>query len=182
MNSFSVAAARVLFRARPLEAHAGTRCMRQEGAAANAARLRLDQRQHHLHRNGRVDGRAARLEHLVARVGGQRVGRGHGKLLGGPTLVFGGARRALGLVGARCRPAAVRCCNRPATRRRRSAQCEGGGLGHPVFRHGVGGNPLVLPGGLGADRCYIAEQRLGFVLFLASSALPVSATSYHFVS
>ena len=37
--------------------------VQQEGAAADAAGLRLDQRQHHLHRDGRVHRRAAGLEH-----------------------------------------------------------------------------------------------------------------------
>jgi hypothetical protein len=63
--------------------------MQQEGAAADAAGLRLDQRQHHLHRNGGVERAAAGLEHLVARVGGQRVGRGHGKLLRCPARLVG---------------------------------------------------------------------------------------------
>ena len=133
--------------------HAGTRSMQQEGAAANAARLRLDQRQHHLHRNGRVDGRAARLEHLVARVGGQRVGRGHGKLFSGPARFFGGARRALGLAG---HGVGQRRCG-VATGQQRGGgdqrNAKGGGLGHPVFSMGwagihgsgraVGGRPLL---------------------------------------
>ena len=73
--------------------------VQQEGAAADAAGLRLDQRQHHLHRDGRVHRRAAGLEHLVARVGGQRVGGGHGELRGGPARLLGVARGGLGLAG-----------------------------------------------------------------------------------
>jgi hypothetical protein len=72
--------------------------VQQEGAAADAAGLRLDQRQHHLHRDGRVHRRAACLEHLVARVGGQRVGGGHGELRAS-SPAFGVARGGLGLAG-----------------------------------------------------------------------------------
>jgi hypothetical protein len=54
--------------------------VQQEGAAADAAGLRLHQRQHHLHGNGGVHRRAAGLEHLVARVRGQRVGGSHREL------------------------------------------------------------------------------------------------------
>ncbi len=50
----------------------------QERAAADARRLRLDEREHQLRRDGRVDRRAALLQHLVARLDGQRIrGRHH---------------------------------------------------------------------------------------------------------
>ena len=49
--------------------------MQQERAAADAAGLRLDQRQHHLHCDRGVECAAAGLQHLIAGVGSQRVGR-----------------------------------------------------------------------------------------------------------
>jgi hypothetical protein len=61
----------------------------QEGAAADAGRLRLDQGQHHLHGDRRVDRRAALLEHLVSGIDRQRIG-GRDHVL---------ARRPAGLVG-----------------------------------------------------------------------------------
>ena len=70
--------------------------VQQKGAAADAAGLRFDQAQHHLHRHRRVDGVAARLQHLVAGVGGQRVGGGDGEFFGGPAGLVGPARSALG--------------------------------------------------------------------------------------
>ena len=51
--------------------------VQQEGAAADAAGLRLHQRQHHLHRDRRIQRRAAPREHLPAGLGGQRIGCGH---------------------------------------------------------------------------------------------------------
>ena len=79
--------------------HGFAGAVQQEGAAADAARLRLHQGQHHLHGNGCVDGRTPGLEDLVARIRGQRVGGGHGKFLGGPAGLFGVAGRAFGLGG-----------------------------------------------------------------------------------
>jgi hypothetical protein len=58
--------------------------MQDEGAATDAAGLRLDQREHHLHRHRGIDGRAAGGEHLVAGLGGQRVGRSDREALGAP--------------------------------------------------------------------------------------------------
>jgi hypothetical protein len=49
----------------------------QEGAAADAGRLRLDQRQHQLGGDGGVDRGAALLQHLVAGFDRQRIGGGH---------------------------------------------------------------------------------------------------------
>ncbi|MNL19096.1 hypothetical protein D3C87_1402780 [compost metagenome] len=43
-------------------------------ATADARRLRFDQRQHGLHRNRRIDGRAAATQHLAPGFGCQRVG------------------------------------------------------------------------------------------------------------
>jgi hypothetical protein len=48
--------------------------VQQEGAAADAARLRLDERQHHLRGYRSVDGAAPRLQHLGRGVGGVWVG------------------------------------------------------------------------------------------------------------
>ncbi|MNR02605.1 hypothetical protein D3C85_1184610 [compost metagenome] len=45
-------------------------------ATTNTRRLRFDQRQHGLHRNRRVDGRAASAQHLAPGFSGQRVGGG----------------------------------------------------------------------------------------------------------
>ena len=64
-----------------------------EGAAANAARLRLDQAQHHLHGHGRVGCRAAGAQHIAAGLGGQRVGRDHHVLLGRDLLDAGAVSR-----------------------------------------------------------------------------------------
>ncbi len=72
--------------------------MHQEGAATDATGLGFDQCQHHLHGNGCVDRAAAGLEHLVAGIRGQWVGRGNGKLLGRPARLFGVTRCAFGLV------------------------------------------------------------------------------------
>ncbi len=49
----------------------------EEGAAAEARGLRLDQPEHGLHRDHRVDRVAASPQHLEARFGRQRVGSGH---------------------------------------------------------------------------------------------------------
>ena len=48
--------------------------MHDQGAAADAGRLRLDQSQHHLRRDGRVDRTAARIQHLQCCACCQRVG------------------------------------------------------------------------------------------------------------
>ena len=66
----------------------------QKRATANAAGLRLHQRQHHLHRNGGVHRRTTGLEHAVAGLGGQRVGGRHRKALRA-------VARARGLCGGR---------------------------------------------------------------------------------
>ena len=73
--------------------------MQQKSAAADAAALRLNQGQHHLHGDGRIGGTAAGFEHLVARVGGQRVGGSNGKFFSRPTRFFGVAGAAFGLRG-----------------------------------------------------------------------------------
>ena len=51
--------------------------VQQKSTTANSAGLRLYQGQHHLHSNGRVYRSTTRLQHLVTRIAGQRVGRGH---------------------------------------------------------------------------------------------------------
>ena len=79
--------------------HLATARVQQEGATANPAGLGFDQCQHHLHCNGCIHGRATGLEHLVASISGQRVGRCHRKLGGGPARFFGVAGRPLGLGG-----------------------------------------------------------------------------------
>ncbi|MNV62087.1 hypothetical protein D3C71_1546170 [compost metagenome] len=73
--------------------------MQQEGAASNAAGLRLDQAEHQLHGNGGINGAASGLEHLKACIRCQRVGRSHGVLFVGPAGLVGPAGAAFGLVG-----------------------------------------------------------------------------------
>jgi len=79
--------------------------MHEEGTAADARGLRLDQGQHHLGVDGRVDGGTPGSQHLAAGLGGQRVGGGD--------HVFGGDGRRSGLGGGRCgglgRPRLRRC-------------------------------------------------------------------------
>ena len=84
--------------------------MQQKGAAADAARLRLDQRLHHLDGDGGIECIAARPQHRGTRIAGQRMGTGHGPvrpdtLLDRPTRSPGSG---LGLaweffLGLRCR-------------------------------------------------------------------------------
>ena len=66
--------------------------MHQESTTANAAGLGLHEREHHLDGDGGVQRAAASLEHLVARIGGQRVGRRHHEALGRPTRLGGQTR------------------------------------------------------------------------------------------
>jgi hypothetical protein len=54
----------------------------KEGAAAEAGRLRFDERQHELGRDHRVDGVAAAIEHAQSRVDRERVPRGDHVALG----------------------------------------------------------------------------------------------------
>ena len=73
--------------------HLVTVVVHQKGAAADPAGLGLHQGQHHLHGHRGVDGAAAGPQHLVAGVGGQRVGGGHREALRGPAgllLCLGG--------------------------------------------------------------------------------------------
>ena len=80
--------------------------VQQKRAATNATRLRLHQTQHHLHGNGRIQRRAACAQHLVPRIGGQRVGRSHGLAREGPAGFGGIAAGRLGLRGVIGRPVA----------------------------------------------------------------------------
>ena len=68
----------------------------QERAAADAGRLRLDEREDQLRRDGRVDRRAALLQHLVARLDGQRIRGRHHVLACGPAGLLAIAARGLG--------------------------------------------------------------------------------------
>ena len=68
-----------------------------EGAAAETGALRLDQAQHRLHRDRRIDGRAALAQHLDARRHRQRIGRRHHGMGFGRGLVD--RRRRLGAGG-----------------------------------------------------------------------------------
>ena len=70
---------------------------KQKSAATDAGGFRFDQRQHELHGNGRVDGRAAGTQHLQARIDGQRIGRRHHVML----------RRRFGRAGVSCVAAVV---------------------------------------------------------------------------
>lgn len=58
--------------------------VQQEGTAADAAGLRLHQREHHLHGDGRVHRAAAGAQDARAGLSGQRVGRRHGLAREGP--------------------------------------------------------------------------------------------------
>jgi hypothetical protein len=100
-KSFSSAAAGAV--SRPSKASTAAVVVQQEGAAAYAAGLRLDQREHHLHGDRRIHRRAAGLEDLVAGIGGQRVGRGHGEFFRGPARLGREARSAFGLRGRAAR-------------------------------------------------------------------------------
>jgi hypothetical protein len=60
----------------------------QEGAAADARRLRLDQGQHQLGGDGGIDRAAALFQHRVAGLDGQRIGRRHHVLARGPAGLF----------------------------------------------------------------------------------------------
>ena len=139
--------------------------VQQKGAAADAAGLRFDQAQHHLHRHRRVDGVAARLQHLVAGVGGQRVGGGDGEFFGGPAGLVGPARSALGRDrrGRRRRVAEVAAAGA-------TGQQGGGGQGTEGEQagrgHGHGASPLVIekevhPNPVGHLRPEILASRTG---------------------
>ena len=78
--------------------HHRTVGMQQEGTATDAAGLRLDQGEHHLHRHGSIDCAAAGFEHLVTGIGGQRVGRRYRKTPGGPARFGLLGRRAFRLL------------------------------------------------------------------------------------
>ena len=82
-------------------------CMQHESTAANAAGLRLNERQHHLHSHRRVNGRAACAQHLQASVGGQWIGSSNCKFCSRPARLGSKAPRSLRLrrrcVHKRCR-------------------------------------------------------------------------------
>jgi hypothetical protein len=54
--------------------------VQQEGAAADARGLGLHQAEHHLHRDRRIERRAAALQHIVARARGERIRGGDHEL------------------------------------------------------------------------------------------------------
>ena len=72
--------------------------VQEERAAANAAGLWFDQAKHELHCNRRINRATACFEHLVARIGGEWVGRCDCEFRGGPARLLGDARCALGLL------------------------------------------------------------------------------------
>jgi hypothetical protein len=55
-------------------AHAFTIPEHDQRPTADTRRLRFDQRQYCLHRNRRIDGRAAATQHFASGFGGERVG------------------------------------------------------------------------------------------------------------
>ena len=67
-------------------------------ATPNATRLGFNQSENHLNRNGRIDGRTASSEHLIASIGGQRVCCCNGKSLRGPARLFLIVHRIIGLI------------------------------------------------------------------------------------
>ena len=81
----------------------------QEGAAADAGALRLDEVEHELDRDGRVDGAAARREDLPAGLGRERVRGGDHVLRRGAGPLSRAAGRRLGRErGERAAPAGAR--------------------------------------------------------------------------
>jgi hypothetical protein len=72
---------------------AGRLVMIDEGAAAEAGALRLDQRQHRLDGDCGIDSASAAVQHLEARLGGERVGGDDERLALQPaSLDLGGCR------------------------------------------------------------------------------------------
>jgi hypothetical protein len=73
--------------------------VQHEAAAAEPRALRLDEVQDHLHRHRRIGGRAAALEHPVARLDRERMRRRHHEALRGDRIPLGDLMGRLGLVG-----------------------------------------------------------------------------------
>ena len=69
--------------------HAPAVPVQQKGTTANAAALRLDQGQHHLHRHRRIHRAAAGPQHLQPGRGGQWVGGCHAEAAEGPAGLVG---------------------------------------------------------------------------------------------
>ena len=91
--------------------HTATVEVQQEGPAADAARLRLHQGQHHLHGDGGIHRAAPGLQDGQAGLRRQRVGGGHRLLAEGPTGLGLDRRCGFGLCRGRChagRPLRVR--------------------------------------------------------------------------
>ena len=116
----------------------------QEGTASNAAGLRLDQSQHHLHGNRRIQCIAPCTQNLQPRLRGQRIGCSHGMLLPLPARLAGPAaggfrvgrnRRQCGRAGSRRHRG---LCARSRDRRSlyRAAPCQGGQEGNSEERAG----------------------------------------------
>ena len=117
--------------------------VQQECPTANAAGLGLHQGEHHLHGDGRIDGRAPGLEYLVTGIGRQRVGGCHSKLGCGPAGLFGIARSAFGLCGhgvVQCGGAGAACkpggCGQQADTGRGDAVGHGNLQGSRRSNHG----------------------------------------------
>ena len=75
--------------------------VQQKSTATDAAGLRLDQTEHHLHGYRGIYRGAAGFEGLVARISGQRIGRRHGKTPGCPAR-FGAVSGGCFRLGRRC--------------------------------------------------------------------------------
>jgi hypothetical protein len=103
--------------------------MHQEGAARDAAGLRLDEAQHGLYRDGRIDGRAAGPQHLDAGIHGQRVGGRDGKAPGGcgeAGRLGGAGRGRLGLVDHSGALRGGRPCQEQRSEQGRKPRCRRG--------------------------------------------------------
>ena len=95
-----------------------------EGAATDAAGLRLDQPQHHLRRDRRIERRAAGAQHLHPCFGCERVGRDDGLAIELPARLDAGRGGEFGLAGSRWLSAvALRRASRSRRPARRAARC-----------------------------------------------------------
>ena len=97
--------------------------VQQKSTTPDAAGLRLHQGQHHLHRDGSVHRCATSLQHLVARIAGQRVGGGHAALLKRPARFGLVAAGCLGEIGDAVIQLGLRCGSEQAQRECESPYC-----------------------------------------------------------
>jgi hypothetical protein len=152
--------------------------VQQEGAAADAAGLRLDQGQHHLHRHRRIQRTATGHKDLPAGLGGQRVGGRHRHAPERPARLGLQAGRTLGLrrqrVGRRWRR---RAAGQPGQRGRHRGRHRGRPGGPPGSGASAAG-----PSALRLRRAWVAgtgqhTQQLG--VELAAVTVTLANLRYH---